>query len=74
MLRRIGVDVAGMSTVPEVVVAASIGMRILGLSVVTNVARPDVLAPTTGQQVIDAAETAAPRIYEIVSQIIAGKA
>ena len=70
MLRRIGVDVAGMSTVPEVVVAAETGMRILALSTVTNVARPDVLAPTTGQQVVDAAELAAPRIHRIVEHII----
>ncbi len=74
MLRRIGVDVAGMSTVPEVVVAASLGMRILGLSVITNVARPDALAPTSGQQVIDAAETAAPQISAMVSEIIAAEA
>ena len=70
MLRRIGADVAGMSTVPEVYVANLMGMRILGLSVVTNVAKPDVLEETSGQEVIDAAELAAPRIYKIVSEII----
>ena len=70
MLRRIGVDVAGMSTIPEVNLAAILGMRILGLSIVSNVAKPDVLAETSGQEVIDAAELAAPRVYRIVQQII----
>lgn len=70
MLRRIGADVAGMSTVPEVHVAAKLGLKILGLSVVTNVAKPDVLAETTGQEVIDAAELAAPRVYMIVESVI----
>lgn len=71
MLRRIGVDAAGMSTVPEVVLAAALEIRILGLSVVTNVALPDVLAATSGQDVIDAAEQAAPKIDVIVRNIIA---
>ena len=70
MLRRIGADVAGMSTVPEVYVANLMGLKILGLSVVTNVAKPDVLEETSGQEVVDAAELAAPRIYKIVSEII----
>jgi purine-nucleoside phosphorylase len=70
MLRRIGVDVAGMSTVPEVVVAAESGIKVLGLSVIANVARPDVLAPTSGQEVVDAAELAAPQIHRIVEDII----
>ena len=70
MLRRIGADVAGMSTIPEVYVANKLDMRVIGLSVVTNVAKPDVLAETTGQEVIDAAELAAPRIESIVTSII----
>lgn len=70
MLRAIGADVAGMSTVPEVYVANQLGMRILGLSVVTNVARPDVMQQTTGQEVVDAAELAAPRIFRVVADII----
>ena len=70
MLRRIGADVAGMSTVPEVNVAAQLGLRILALSVITNVAKPDVLQATSGQEVIDAAEAAAPQIHSIASEII----
>ena len=70
LLRRIGADVAGMSTVPEVAVAAARGMKVLGLSVITNVAKPDVLESTSGQEVIDAAVTAAPHLTAIVSDVI----
>ncbi len=69
-LRQIGADVAGMSTVPEVAVAAKRGLRVLGLSVVTNVAKPDVLEATSGQEVIDAAEVAAPRLESIVVDVM----
>ena len=69
-LRKIGADVAGMSTVPEVAVAAARGMRVLGLSVITNVAKPDVLDSTSGQEVIDAAVTAAPHLTTIVADVI----
>ena len=70
MLRRIGADVAGMSTVPEVYIANLMSLRMLALSVVTNVAKPDVLETTSGQEVIDAAQLAAPRIYKIVADIV----
>jgi purine-nucleoside phosphorylase len=69
-LRRIGADVAGMSTVPEVAVAAARGIKVLGLSVVTNVAKPDVLESTSGQEVIDAAVNAAPNLTTIVADVI----
>jgi purine-nucleoside phosphorylase len=69
-LRRIGSDVVGMSTVPEVTIAAKYGMRILGMSVITNVAKPDVLESTSGQEVINAAEIAAPHLRTIVANAI----
>lgn len=69
-LRRIGADVAGMSTVPEVTVAARYGLRVMGMSVVTNVANPDSLDATTGQEVVDAAEVAASDMCRIVVNAI----
>ena len=69
-LRRIGADVVGMSTVPEVVFAANLGMRVLAFSIVANVARPDFLEPTSGQEVIDAAAVAAPRLCALVENAI----
>ena len=69
-LRRVGADVAGMSTVPEVAVAGRYGMRVLGMSIITNVAKPDVLEATSGQEVIDAAAVAAPHLKSIVVNAI----
>ena len=69
-LRRVGADVVGMSTVPEVAVAARYHMRVLGLSIVSNVAKPDVLEATSGQEVIDAAKVTAPQLKAIVIRII----
>ncbi len=70
-LKMIGGDVVGMSTVPEVIVAAHAGLRVLGLSVVTNVCRPDALAPTDGQRVVQAAHAAEPKMRKIVLRILA---
>jgi len=69
-LKRVGADVAGMSTVPEVTVAGRYGMRVLGMSIITNVAKPDILEATSGQKVIDAAGLAAPHLKAIVVNAI----
>ncbi|MDG1875066.1 MAG: purine-nucleoside phosphorylase [Mariniblastus sp.] len=69
-LRRIGADVVGMSTIPEVTVAGRHGMRVLGMSIITNVAKPDILEATSGQEVIDAAVLAAPHLKAIVVNAI----
>ncbi len=72
--RGIGGDAVGMSTVGEVIVAAQCGLRILALSVVTNVCSPDQLQPTSGQQVIAIAAAAEPKLREIVTGILAQEA
>ncbi len=69
-MRAIGGDVVGMSTVPEAIFAARIGMRVLALSVVTNVCRPNLLEPTSSQEVIAAAVSAEPKMRQIVLGII----
>jgi purine-nucleoside phosphorylase len=69
-LRRIGADAVGMSTVPEVSVAALYGTKVLGLSIIANVAKPDVLTATSGQEVIDLAQAAGPQLQAIVVDTI----
>jgi len=70
MVRRIGGDVVGMSTVPEVLVAHALGMRVLALSAVTNVAKPDALVETTAEGVIDIAQLAEPKLNAIVMTVL----
>lgn len=69
-LRRIGADVVGMSTVPEVQVASQLGMRILGLSIVTNVAHVDAPEIVDAWNVVNAAEQAAPKVQHIVEDVV----
>jgi purine-nucleoside phosphorylase len=66
MLRRIGADAVGMSTVPEVVAAASLGMRVAAVSVITNVARPDALAATDAEEVCRLAGDAAEGVWAVL--------
>jgi purine-nucleoside phosphorylase len=69
-LRAVGADAAGMSTVPEVSVAAHYGTRVLALSIIANVAKPDVLKATSGQEVINLAQVAGPQLQTIVVDAI----
>lgn len=71
MLRRIGGDCVGMSTIPEVLVARQCGLRVLALSTVTNVASPDAPQTVSGQQVVAAASRAEPRMRQLVTGLLA---
>lgn len=68
--RRLGGDVVGMSTVPEVLAARDCGLRVLALSTVTNVCLPDALKPTSGDIVIAAANQAATSVMRIILGIL----
>jgi purine-nucleoside phosphorylase len=68
--RKIGADVIGMSTVPEVIVAAQVGLRVLALSVVTNRCLPDAIAETDGKAVVAVAHSAEPKLRAIVLGIL----
>jgi purine-nucleoside phosphorylase len=62
MLRRLGADVVGMSTVPEVIAGCHMEMRVLGLTIVTDLCLPDALAPVDVQTIIRTAKSAEPRL------------
>jgi purine-nucleoside phosphorylase len=64
--RKLGGDCVGMSTVPEVLTAATCGLRVLGLSTITNVARPDAPKIVTAEQVVHVAAAALPKVRHIV--------
>ena len=69
-LRAIGADVVGMSTVPEVIVAVHAGMRVLGLSIITDLCLPDSLEPATVEQIIAVANRAEPRLTQLVTAVL----
>ncbi len=70
MLRRLGADVVGMSTVPEAIAAADEGLEVLGISVVTNVFRDDAPHRTTAEEVIYDATLALPAVRTIIEGIL----
>jgi purine-nucleoside phosphorylase len=70
MLRYFAADAVGMSTVPEAIVAVHAGLRVLGLSTITNICSPDKQVSTSGHEVIATAETARDKLLAIVSGIV----
>ena len=69
-LRTIGADVVGMSTVPEVVVAVHAGMRVLGLSIITDACLPDALEPADVAAIIATAKDAEPNLTRLVAGVL----
>lgn len=70
MLRAIGADVVGMSTVPEVIVAVHGGMRVLGLVVITDQCLPDALEPASVERIIATAQRAEPSLARLLTGIV----
>jgi purine-nucleoside phosphorylase len=71
MLRAMGADVVGMSTVPEVIVARHAGIRVLGLSIISDMALPDALEPVDVATIIATAQAAEPVLTRLVRSIVA---
>jgi len=70
-LRLIGADVVGMSTVPEVLVAVHGGMRVLGLSIITDLCFPDALKPINLEEILATSAEAEPKLRKIVRGVLA---
>ncbi len=71
MLRALGADVVGMSTVPEVIVAVQEGMRVVGLSIITDQCLPDALEPADIGKIIATANAAEPKLTRLVTALVA---
>jgi purine-nucleoside phosphorylase len=69
-LQAIGADAIGMSTVPEVIVAVHSGLRVVGLSCITDVCLPDALRPVNIEEILRVAAAAEPRMTALVRDLI----
>ncbi|HYW12066.1 MAG TPA: purine-nucleoside phosphorylase, partial [Longimicrobium sp.] len=70
MLRTMGADVVGMSTVPEVIVAVHGGMRVMGVSIITDQCLPDALEPANITRIIATANAAEPGLTALVEGVV----
>jgi purine-nucleoside phosphorylase len=70
MLRAIGADVVGMSTVPEVIVAGHQGMRTIGISIITDQCLPDALEPADLDRIIATAGRAEPALTRLITTLV----
>jgi purine-nucleoside phosphorylase len=70
MLRAMGADVVGMSTVPEVIVASHAGMRTVGISIITDQCLPDALEPANIGRIIQTAKRAEPSLTRLIARLV----
>ena len=70
MLRGMGADLVGMSTVPEVIVAVHAGMRVLGVSIITDMCLPDALEPASVEKIIGVAMRAEPNLTALIAGVL----
>ncbi|MGH7680303.1 MAG: purine-nucleoside phosphorylase [Gemmatimonadaceae bacterium] len=70
MLLRLGADAVGMSTVPEVIVARALGMRVLGFSCITNFACGLSATPITHDEVLETTARVAGQLQRLVKGIV----
>jgi len=69
-LRLLGADVVGMSLIPEALVAVHGGMKVLALSVITDMGLPDALEPVDIQRILRTAAEAEPRLARLVVRVL----
>ncbi|KAA3648120.1 MAG: purine-nucleoside phosphorylase [Chloroflexi bacterium] len=69
-LRTVGVDAVGMSTVPEAIVARHGGMRVLGVSGISNKANLDGNTLTTHEEVLEAGQVLVPKLTNLVRGVL----
>ncbi len=69
-MRQIGADVVGMSTVPEVISAVHMGMKVLGVSAITDECFPDALKPVQMSEILAAADIAEPKLTQVITGLL----
>jgi purine-nucleoside phosphorylase len=70
MLKSMGADVVGMSTVPEVLVAIHGGMQVLGFSVVTDICLPDHLEPVVISKILENAAIGGQKLAKLIPRVV----
>ncbi|MCX5891559.1 MAG: purine-nucleoside phosphorylase [Deltaproteobacteria bacterium] len=70
MLRIIGADAVGMSTVPEAIAAVHAGLRVLGISVLSNLNLPDAMAPIALEEIVATVAQAEPQLVELLLGVL----
>lgn len=70
MLRQMGADIVGMSTVPEVIVARHAGMKTLGFSIVTDMCLPDALEPVNIDSILAVAARGGAKLERLLSELL----
>jgi purine-nucleoside phosphorylase len=65
-----GADMVGMSTVPEVIMANSLGIKVLGLSMITNMAAGMGGKPLSHKEVIETSQNTSPKLTALVKDLI----
>jgi purine-nucleoside phosphorylase len=69
-LRAIGASAVGFSTIMEVIAAVQAGMKIVGLSTITNVHDPENPVPATLEEILDVAEKASPALQQLIESLV----
>ncbi len=70
MLRILGADAVGMSTVPEVIVARQQGTRVMGVSIITDMGLPDAMEPCNLEMVVGIATRAEPKLRDLIAGVV----
>ena len=73
MLQTLGADAVGMSTVPEVIVARALGMRVAGVSCITNLAAGMSTTPLSHEEVLETSARVSERFQSLVTEFLSSR-
>lgn len=70
LMQKLGADTVGMSTIPEVLVAKELGIRTLGLSIITDLGFPDTLRVAELKHILESASQAEPKMVTLIKNLV----